>query len=97
MSVRAPAAGQDLNCAGYGDVIRGKGVDMPIGIHEIGRTGTCRYRDRAIELRGMSGGGLGLSWHDGWRARPEPGDKMAGTRLCQDPRDSLMALMPPSA
>ena len=56
---------------------------MPIGIHEIGLTGKCRYCRRAIELRGMSGGGLSLSWDDGWRTRPEPGDKTADSHLCQ--------------
>ena len=49
----------------------------------IGLTGTCRYCTRDIELRGMSGGGLGLSWDDDWRARPDPADKTADTRLCQ--------------
>lgn len=55
---------------------------MPIGIHEIGLTGTCRYCAEAIELRGMSGGGLGLRWDGGWRTCPEPGDEAAETCLC---------------
>lgn len=55
---------------------------MPIGIHEIGLTSTCRYCREVIELRGMSGGGLGLRWDDGWRTRPEPSEDMADARLC---------------
>lgn len=56
---------------------------MPIGIREIGLTGTCRYCDQAIELRGIPGGSLGLSWDDDWRTRPEPGDQTTDTRLCR--------------
>jgi hypothetical protein len=63
-------------------VIRAEGVDMTMGIDEICLAGTCCYCRQAIELRGMSGGGLGPQWDAGWQARPEPGDRPAWTGYC---------------
>jgi hypothetical protein len=55
---------------------------MPIGIHEIGLTGTCRSCQRGIELRGQLDGGLGPRWDDGWRTHPRSGEEADDTRLC---------------
>lgn len=55
---------------------------MTMGIHEICLSGTCCFCRQAIELRGMSGVGPGPRWDGGWRARPEPGDRPAGSWCC---------------